>query len=134
MIRIEPAPWESRWPDRLAMLVLLTGAVAMVGPFVWMLSTSLKLPEDQYARLLIPPTVTFENYSKIFEIMSFQTLLWNSIKIALISTFGQLLTCSMAAFVFAVVKFPGRHALFVLLGPRRRSTCRASSEVLSASS
>ena len=74
MIRIEPAPWESRWPDRLAMLVLLVGAVAMVGPFVWMLSTSLKLPEDQYTRTLIPPTLTIENYTRIFEIMSFQTL------------------------------------------------------------
>jgi len=40
---------------------------------------------------------------------------WLSIKIALISTLGQLLTCSMAAFVFAIVKFPGRHVLFVLL-------------------
>jgi ABC-type glycerol-3-phosphate transport system permease component len=115
MIRIEPAPWESRWPDRLAMLVLLVGAVAMVGPFVWMLSTSLKLPEDQYTRTLLPPTLTFENYTRIFEIMPFQTLLWNSIKIALISTFGQLLTCSMAAFVFAIVKFRGRQVLFVLL-------------------
>ena len=115
MTRAERAPWESHWPDRLAMLALVIGTVAMVGPFVWMVSTSLKLPADQYTRSLIPPTLSLENYSRIFEIMPFHVLLWNSIKIALISTFGQLVTCSMAAFVFAVVKFPGRHILFVLL-------------------
>ena len=32
-----------------------------------------------------------------------------------ISVIGQLLTCSMAAFIFAVVRFPCRNALFVLL-------------------
>ncbi|HEY9347084.1 MAG TPA: carbohydrate ABC transporter permease, partial [Inquilinus sp.] len=36
-------------------------------------------------------------------------------KVAAISTVGQLLTCSMGAFVFAVVRFPGRQVLFVAL-------------------
>jgi ABC-type glycerol-3-phosphate transport system permease component len=39
----------------------------------------------------------------------------NSFTIAAISTFGQLLTCSMAGFIFAVVRFPFRNLLFVLL-------------------
>jgi multiple sugar transport system permease protein len=37
------------------------------------------------------------------------------LKIALVTTLGQLLTCSMGAFVFAVVRFRLRDALFIAL-------------------
>ncbi len=87
----------------------------MVGPFLWMVSTSLKPAAEQFDMRLIPATPTLANYPRLMEIMPFHLLLWNSAKIAVISTFGQLLTCSMAAFVFAVVRFPGRDVLFVLL-------------------
>jgi ABC-type glycerol-3-phosphate transport system permease component len=99
----------------LVFLVLAAGAVVMVGPFLWMVSTSLKPAAEQFDLRFIPATPTLANYPRLLEIMPFHVLLWNSMKIALISTFGQLLTCSMAAFVFAVVRFPGRDFLFVLL-------------------
>lgn len=101
--------------DLLAYLVLIAGAVVMIGPFAWMLSTSLKLPVDQFGRSLLPPHPTFENYVALWRIIPFGGLLWNSIQVAAISTLGQLLTCSMGAFVFAVVRFPGRQVLFVAL-------------------
>lgn len=96
-------------------LLLIAGGLIMMAPFAWMISTALKPAADQFSRDLIPETITFENFGKAFELMSFQTLLWNSFKIAALSTIGQLLTCSMGGFVFAVVKFRGRDALFVLL-------------------
>jgi multiple sugar transport system permease protein len=43
------------------------------------------------------------------------TFLTNSIKVAIIATVGQVLTCSMAGFAFARLRFPGRQLLFVLL-------------------
>jgi ABC-type glycerol-3-phosphate transport system permease component len=104
-----------RWGDAVAFGALIAGAVMMVGPFVWMLSTSLKPMAEQFDMRLIPHTVTFQNYPRLFEIMPFHLLLWNSFKLATISVFGQLLTCSMAGFIFAVVRFPFRNALFVLL-------------------
>ena len=58
---------------------------------------------------------TLETYPRLFDILPMHLLLWNSFKIALISTFGQLLTCSMAGFIFAVVRFPFRNAIFVIL-------------------
>lgn len=106
---------KGRLADILAFAVLLAGAVLMVAPFLWMISTSLKPAAEQFDMRLIPATPSLANYPKIFELMPFHLLLWNSVKIAAISTFGQLLTCSMAAFVFAVVRFPGRNVLFVLL-------------------
>jgi multiple sugar transport system permease protein len=101
--------------DRFALAILVAGAFVMLGPFAWMLSTSLKLPADQFSSSFIPPSPTLENYANLWTTMPFHKLLWNSLKIALISTFGQLLTCSMAAFVFATVQFRGREFLFLCL-------------------
>lgn len=104
-----------RWGDVLAFAVLTIGAMAMIGPFIWMVSTSLKPVAEQFDMALIPQSPTLQNYPRLFEIMPFHLMIWNSIKIASISVIGQLLTCSMAAFIFAVVRFPGRNILFVLL-------------------
>ncbi len=101
--------------DLVAFTLLLIGALCMIGPFVWMMSTSLKPLAEQYDMRMIPQTVTVENYPRLFEIIPFHLLLWNSAKIAAISTFGQLLTCSMAGFIFAVVRFPFRNVIFVIL-------------------
>jgi ABC-type glycerol-3-phosphate transport system permease component len=94
---------------------LLFGAIIMAGPFVWMIATAFKAPADQFTRTLIPNPVTLENFQTLWEKLPFTTLIFNSLKIAVLSTVGQLLTCSMAAFVFAVVRFRGREFLFVLL-------------------
>ena len=98
--------------DWLAFAALTLGALAMVGPFVWMLSTSLKPAAEQFDMALIPHSPTLANYPRLFEIMPFHLLIWNSFKLAAISVAGQLLTCSMAAFIFAVVRFRGRTILF----------------------
>ncbi len=101
--------------DGLAYALLILGALVMVGPFVWMVSTSLKEPADQFTRALVPDPVTFENYARLWDALPFTRLIWNSFKIASIATIGQLLTCSMAGFAFAVVRFRGRNVLFVML-------------------
>lgn len=103
------------WGDVLAFAMLTFGALCMVGPFVWMISTSLKPVAQQYDMQLIPQTLTLENYPRLLEIMPIHRQLLNSFTIAAISTFGQLLTCSMAGFIFAVVRFPFRNLIFVLL-------------------
>ncbi len=93
--------------------LLLLGAVIMAGPFLWMISTSFKLPGDQFTRTLIPPTFTLNNFSELFSVdINFLLLFWNSAYISILTTVGQLLTCAMAAFCFAVIKFRWRGALF----------------------
>ena len=88
---------------------LIFGAIIMAGPFVWMIATAFKTPADQFTRTLLP------NPATLWDKLPFTTLIFNSLKIAVLSTIGQLLTCSMAAFVFAVVRFRGREFLFILL-------------------
>ena len=102
--------------DIISYTLLLLGAVLMVGPFLWMVSTSFKLPGDQFTKTLIPPTFTLENFRELFAVdLNFPLLFWNSTYISILITAGQLLTCAMAAFCFAVVKFKGREVLFTAL-------------------
>ena len=95
--------------------LLIVGSLLMIGPFVWMLSTALKPPGDQFDHRLIPARLTFDNFAKAWSVMNFSALLTNSLTIATLSTIGQLITCSMGAFAFAVVRFRGREPLFLLL-------------------
>ncbi len=101
--------------DLASYIILLVGAVLMIGPFLWMLSTAFKQPGDQFSRDLIPAAPTLENFQKLWETLPFTTLILNSLKVAVLTTVGQILTCAMAAFVFAVVRFRFRSALFLAL-------------------
>ncbi len=90
----------------------------MVLPFVWMFSTSLR-PSAESFRLppaWFPTEWHWENYATVFRatvpILRFAR---NSIFVTFCVTAGQLITCSMAGYAFARVRFPGRNFLFVVL-------------------
>ena len=89
----------------------------MIVPFVWMLSTSFKAPGKTfvYPPEWIPDPVVWQNYPNMWTALPFNNFFLNSVKIAGLSTLGQLLTCAMAAFAFSVLKFKGRDVLFLLL-------------------
>lgn len=110
-----PRVWMHLRDNLLTYAILIVGGFLMIAPFGWMVSTSLKPPADQFSRDLIPPTLTLQNFPDAWEKMSFAHLMWNSVRIAALSTIGQVITCSMGAFAFAVVKFRGREVLFLLL-------------------
>jgi multiple sugar transport system permease protein len=101
--------------DAIVYLLLLAGAVVMVGPFLWMAATAFKVPADQYTRTLIPDPPTLANFEQLWVKLPFAEELGNSVLIAVLSTLGQVLTCAMGAFAFAVVRFRFRDALFILL-------------------
>ena len=104
--------------DGIAYAFLIIGALTMLIPFIWMISVSLRLPAEQFSRNIIPDPVTLKNYSDLFKDLpdnAFIYLTFNSFKLSILSVIGQVLTCAMAAFVFAIVKFKGRDFLFALL-------------------
>jgi multiple sugar transport system permease protein len=99
--------------DIVTYTLICLGAVIMIGPFLWMVATAFKLPADQFTKTLIPNPATWTNFQKLFSVdLNFPLLFLNSTVISGLITAGQLLTCSMAAFCFAVVKFKGRNLLF----------------------
>jgi len=97
-------------------IVIYALAFITLAPFVWMILTSLKDMSEifVYPPQWFPTEFRFENYTKAFEAAPFGRYYFNSIFIAVTVTFGQLVTCSMAAFAFARLQFPGRNILFYL--------------------
>ena len=102
--------------DLTSYALLIAGAGIMLGPFLWMVATAFKLPADQFTHTLIPNPATLENFRHLFSFdLNFPRLFLISSVISILAVIGQSLTCAMAAFCFAVVKFRGRNLLFTLL-------------------
>jgi len=102
--------------DFITYFLLVLVAVFMITPFLWMVATSFKLPADQFTKTLIPNPATLNNFKELFGThINFPLLFFNSFVISGLTTVGQLLTCAMAAFCFAVVNFRFRNLLFTLL-------------------
>jgi len=101
----------------LAHAVLFIGAVTMVIPMLWMISTSLKDEGTIFTYPLhwIPNPIVWGNYARLFQVEPFALYLGNSFVYAVLATIGQLLTCSMAAYAFARLRFPGRNLIFMAL-------------------
>jgi ABC-type glycerol-3-phosphate transport system permease component len=97
--------------------VLIAISIFMILPFVWMLSTSFKLPEDVFG---FPPVLfssrsTLINYQYLIEEKNLLLVLWNTFFVAATSTLLSLLFCSLGGYGFAKFAFPGRNLLFGLL-------------------
>ena len=88
---------------------LLVGALLMVGPFVWMVLSSLK-PEAEVRQ--IPPTwwpqtITTANYEQLFSRLDFPTYFLTSTVVAVVVTLGNVVFCSMLGYALAKLDFPG---------------------------
>ncbi|MGL5436293.1 MAG: carbohydrate ABC transporter permease [Lachnospiraceae bacterium] len=96
-------------------VVLIALAFAMLVPFAWMLSASLKLDKDVFVFPIqwIPKQPRWQNYSEIWRRIPLATFVLNTTKLTLIVTFLQLLTSSFAAYAFAKLSFKGKKGLFL---------------------
>jgi len=97
-------------------LLLSVTAVAVMLPFIWMLSTSLKGPKEVFAYppSWIPAEWRWQNYVDAWRGARFGRYFFNSVFVALAVTLGQVVTCSMAAYAFARMRFKGKDLLFAL--------------------
>ena len=104
--------------DFINYFVLTVAAILVVLPLLWMFSTSLR-PIAQSLKLppaWLPTQWRIENYLELFESnVPFVQLFVNSLRITLSVTVGQLITCSLAGYAFARLRFPGSNILFMLL-------------------
>jgi multiple sugar transport system permease protein len=97
-------------------IVLGITAVAVMLPYAWMISTSLKDPQEvfTYPPSWIPRAWRYENYADAWQAAPFGRYFLTSLFVALIVTVGQLVTCSLAAFAFARMNFRGKNVAFAL--------------------
>jgi multiple sugar transport system permease protein len=94
-------------------LVLVAGSLLMVAPFVWQFLTSLKtLPNATHIPPTLIPDGRWGNYLKPFKLLPFGEQFLNTLLMTAARTIGQLVFCSMAAYAFARLRFPGRGLLF----------------------
>ncbi len=96
-------------------IVLIALAIFTLIPFVWMISSSLKLDREVFTFPMkwIPETFHWENYSQIWTEVPMLTYFKNTAIIALAVTLIQTLTSSFAAYAFAKLQFKGRNILFL---------------------
>ena len=96
-------------------VVLIALALFTLIPFVWMLSSSLKLDREVfvYPMQWLPETFHWENYSLIWEKAPMLNYFKNTAIIAICVTFIQTLTSSFASYAFAKLNFKGRDVLFL---------------------
>ncbi|HXG35989.1 MAG TPA: carbohydrate ABC transporter permease, partial [Dehalococcoidia bacterium] len=96
--------------------LLLAGGLVMLFPFVWVISTSLKLPGAafEWPPNLIPQPVVWSNYIEVFRVVPFLRFALNTLVITVVAMTGNILSSSLVGFAFARLRFPGREVLFLL--------------------
>lgn len=97
-------------------LALIAGALVMVFPFAWMVSTSLTTDAQLFVTppQLIPDPAQPENYARVADAFPIGRFALNSAVVAVVTTMLQLITSAMGAYAFARIRFPGREALFIV--------------------
>lgn len=86
-------------------------------PFAWMFTTSLTEPHRVFGMTLriFPDQWLWENYTKAYQQVPFAKFMVNSFIIAGSAALGQVLTCSLAGYAFARLRFPGKNALLMMV-------------------
>ena len=105
------------WGTLLTVSILAIGALLMIAPFLWIISSAFGKTTEVF---VLPPrwfpqSPSAENFEEVFNQVPYHLFMFNSIKLAVIVTIGQLITCSMAAYAFARLQFRGKNFLFLLL-------------------
>ena len=100
----------------LVYVALIIMACVMLVPFVWMISSSLKLEKDVFAFPIqwIPEDPQWSNYQVIWEKVPLLTGFFNTTKLTVCTTILQLVTSSFAAYAFAKLEFKGRDTIFMM--------------------
>lgn len=121
-----------RWKRTLRLvgvyLILLSGSVLMMAPFLWMVLTSLKGPGNIFVipPQWIPNPPHWENYLKVWSVFpvdfrflglhvtgGFLAAFINSSFVSITLTVGQVITSAMGAYAFARLRFPWRDRVFL---------------------
>jgi len=105
-------------PFRLVVYTLLVFfALYFLFPFFWVLVSALKAESEifRYPPAFWPSSLQFGNFIKAWQAQPFATYTLNSVLVTVLTTLGQLISCSLVAYGFARFEFKAKVILFVLL-------------------
>jgi ABC-type glycerol-3-phosphate transport system permease component len=102
------------WWQALIWLVLVIGAFLMALPFVWLVSSSLKLEQNifAYPPQWIPNPARPQNYIDALTYKPFNIYITNTLFIVVLNLIAILFSASLCAYGFARIRFPGRDLWF----------------------
>lgn len=101
----------------IEIVALLILSAIFIFPFIWMLSTSVKNPQEmmQLPPTIIPKEIVLENYSAAWNSGPFFRYLLNSIFVTGSILIIQFVVMVPAAYAFSKIKFKGEKILFGIL-------------------
>jgi multiple sugar transport system permease protein len=96
-------------------LLTIMGAV-YVFPLYWLVVTALKTDTEVF---LVPPTPfpltpQWQNFAAATEYIPFWRYMGNTFVIAALTIIGTLLSCTLVAYGFSRIKWPGRNLIFLI--------------------
>ena len=100
----------------LLYVIAFAAAIVFMVPFVWTILSSLKTSNELfvYPPTWFPAVPQPQNYAEVFTLVPFLMWTGNTLIVALISTFGAVLSSAIVGYSFARFRYPGRDILFML--------------------
>ena len=120
----DTTPWRQRQSsqERIrrigSIIVIFPLAAFFILPFIWMLSTSLKVPNQIFIfpPQWIPDPIMWSNYPEsLTKWLPFDLFFWNSFKISINAVIGNLVSCTMVAYAFSHLRGRGKNFLFLTI-------------------
>lgn len=108
---------QTRIGHLLVHVILIASCALFMLPIFWMLVTSLKsLPQIVvFPPIYIPDPIVWQNYIDALTFRRFDLFFQNTFVISFFVIVGDVLSCSLIAYGFARLRFPGRDGLFLVL-------------------
>lgn len=102
--------------DIIANIIVIVFALLSLFPLYWLVTSSfknssdvVKMPPDWF-----PQTFTLSNYTDVFNNQPAFTWTYNSLMVALLSTFALIIVSSLAAYAFSKLEFKGKNIIFII--------------------
>lgn len=102
--------------DVVANIIVIFFAILNLFPLYWLFTSSLKNSSDV---LKMPPdwwpaTITFSNYTEVFQSQPALRWTFNSLFVAGVTTVFVVVVSSMAAYAFSKLRFTGKNVIFIV--------------------
>ena len=111
---VSKAPMVRKVGGIAGLVVLVIAMMFALGPLLWTVVTSLRSPAVAFTNppQWIPLHPDFSNYAAVFDQIPIGTFFFNSVIVTGLIVVGQTVTCTLSGYAFAMVRFPGRNAIF----------------------
>ena len=103
------------WIKIATYVVLISGAIIAILPFLATISMSLMNLTEVSSRALLPNQPMWENYREAWQEANFGEYFFNSLQLSGIILVGEVVFSVLAAYAFARMEFPGKNLIFGLM-------------------